>query len=196
MKRADFYKEYYRVTDRVFADKLCMTGEDVEKARQKGQGKISKLERRFFIYWQYGVFIACFVQLLFFKNILMLVLGLIISAVLVPITNFSIVKMELLYLICNRDSVYGGILHKIFTDDFENTREQLSRRIKKHCRGLIKYGFGRYRDVDGSVKIIFGSNKVIVVKGGKKHILKKKYSSEEELISDIVDTVCGTTEQG
>lgn len=194
MKRADFYKEYYRVTDRIFADKLCMTREDEEKARQKGQGKISKFERKFFICWQYGVFVAAFVQLLFFKNIFMLVSGLVLSVLFALITNFSIVKIEWLYLICNRDSVYGRILHKIFTEDFGD--DQLSRRFKKQCRGFIKYGFGRYRDVDGRVKIIFGSAKVTVVKGGKRHILNKKYSSEEELISDIVDTVRSMTEQG
>lgn len=194
MKRADFYKEYYRVTDRVFADKLCMTGEDVEKARQKGQVNTSKSERKFFIYGQYGVFVAAFVQLLFFKNIFMLVSGLVLSVLFALITNFSIIKIEWLYLICNRDSVYGGILHKIFTEDFGD--DQLSRRLKKQCRGFIKYGFGRYRDVDGRVKIVFGSTKVTVVKDGKKHILKKKYSSEEELISDIVDTVRSMTEQG
>lgn len=196
MKRADFYKEYYRVTDRVFADKLCMTREDDKKARQKGQVNTSKSERKFFVYWQYGVFVAAFVHLLFFKNIFMPVFGLILSVLLALITNFSIAKIEWLYLICNRDSVYGGILHKIFTEDFGDMCDQLSRRIKKHCRCLIKYGFGRYRDADGGLKIIFGSTKVTVVKDGKKHILKKKYSSEEELISDIVDTVCGTTEQG
>lgn len=194
MKRADFYKEYYRVTDRIFADKLCMTGEDDKKAWQKGQVNTSKSERKFFIYWQYGVFVAAFVQLLFFKNIFMLVSGLVLSVLSALITNFSIAKIEWLYLICNRDSVYGGILHKIFTEDFGD--DQLSRRLKKQCRGLFKYGFGRYRDVDGRVKIVFGSAKVTVVKDGKKHILKKKYSSEEELISDIVDTVCHITEQG
>lgn len=196
MKRADFYKEYYRVTDRIFADKLCMTGEDDKKARQKGQVNTSKSERKLFIYWQYGVFVAAFVQLLFFKNIFMLVSGLVLSVLFALITNFSIVKIEWLYLICNRDSVYGGILHKIFTEDFGDTMDQLSRRLKKQCGGFIKYGFGRYIDVDGRVKIIFGSTKVTVVKDGKKHILKKKYSSEEELISDIVDTVRSMTEQG
>ena len=196
MKRADFYKEYYRVTDRIFADKLCMTGEDSKKAWQKGQVNTSKSERKFFIYWQYGVFVAAFVQLLFFKNIFMLVSGLVLSVLFALITNFSIIKIEWLYLICNRDGVYGGILHKIFTEDFGDTWDQLSRRLKKQCRGFIKYGFGRYRDADVRVKIIFGSTKVTVVKGDKRHILNKKYSSEEELISDIVDTVRSMTEQG
>lgn len=89
MKRIDFYKEYYKITDRLFSDRIIRSAKDRDIAWAKGQHNTAKSERKVFIAVQYLSFLLSFLFLLT-RNWMYCVFCLGIFMLIYFITDFSV----------------------------------------------------------------------------------------------------------
>ena len=113
VKRKAFYREYYQITDRAYAGRRGWTADDREQTWRKGQLQISKGERKLFIALQYLILVGAALFLLLKKPGLGLV-GCLTSVLLSLLTDFSVLKVELLYRLFSREGPYSQLLHLAF----------------------------------------------------------------------------------
>ena len=199
MQRKEFYIEYYNRTDRAFSDKIIWDKKDREEAWRKGQYlMISKLGRKLFIVIQYLILLLCCV-LVYFDRDLWVVVPIAIVCFLLGLytTDFSILRIELLYFIYRRNSVYCTMLHDIFFGTYSEFVNQLTRLTKKQVNGyfLVNRGkfYGKFRAIckNRSKKIVLRIkiNRVIVVVESKKFVIKGALHTRESLISEIAGII-------
>ena len=133
MKRFAFYKEYYKITNRIYADRTIWTAKDREHAWRKDQINISKTERGIFIATQYCVLLATGISFATGNNRFGII-GCATFLLCSIISDFSIVKIEALYHIFSRNNPYSTLLYQVFSgkaDDFwclilPNTKKTVS----------------------------------------------------------------------
>ena len=197
MNRKEFYRKYYVRTDRCYMDKTFASQRDKEMAWRRGQYlKTSKFERKLFIIAQYILLALCIIfckadpfasAVCFFLSIL--------SA---TVTDFSIIKIELLYRIHRSSGVYCGAVSDIFWGEFDPSIEGL-RKLTKKCVGgyyLSNKGTfcGKYRGITRNksdvIWVIFTCSYVRVKINGKNTVISRKDISREELINTIASVIC------
>ena len=133
MKRLAFYKEYYKITNRIYADQYIWSSKDRQHARRKGQINISKTERGIFVAAQYFVLLAAGISFAIGYNRIGII-GCAMFLLYSMITDFSIIKIETLYHIFSRNNLYSALLYQAFSgkaDDFwclilPNTKKAVS----------------------------------------------------------------------
>lgn len=194
MKRKDFYIEYYNRTNRVFSDKMIWGKKEREEAWRKAQHLTSKFERKLFILFQYLVLLLCWIPICFDRKLWVVIpIALLLFLLQSFITDYSILKIEMLYFIYSKNSVYCSILHDLFTGSFAEFLNELTRLTKKEVTGFILISggkfYGKFRAVcrNKSKKIVlrFNPNSVIVTVNEKKFVIKGALHTKEHLILEI-----------
>ncbi len=194
MKRKNFYIEYYNRTNCVFSDKIIWGKKEREEARRKGQLFVSKLERKIFIVIQYLILLLCWIPICFDRK-LWVVIPIVFLLFLLQsfVTDYSILKIEILYFIYRKNNVYCSVLHDIFFGGYAEFINELTRLTKKEVTGYIFISggklYGNFRAVcrNKSQKIVlrFKVNSVIVIVNKKRFVIKDASHTKEHLISEI-----------
>lgn len=138
VKRLEFYKEYYRVTDKDFADFWILTGKDVRYARDKGWRRTSKTERKVMILLQYLALVAAIVCFLLGKANYGLI-GCLWFLLSIPVTDFSLLEMELLYRVFCRNTPYAILLHLAFFRKLDSFWQLVMPGAKKRSSGFVRW---------------------------------------------------------
>lgn len=198
MKRKDFYIEYYNRTDCAFSDKIIWGKKERKDAWRKGQHLISKLERKIFIILQYLILLLCWIPMCLEHELWIVIpialLWFLLSSL---ITDFSILKMEFLYLIYRKNSVYCSVLHDIFLGNYAEFLNQLTRYTKNEVRGYVFISGGKFygkfqavcKNKDKKITLRFKTKSVIAVIDKKKFAIQRAFLSKEQLIVEIADIV-------
>lgn len=194
MKRKDFYSDYYTRTNRLFSDKIIWTKEDRENAWRKGQLPISKSERKLFITTQYLTLLLCWIPVCFYNISWAIILIALLAFLLQScISDFSIIKIECLYLIYRKDNIFCFILHSIFLGNSTSFFNELKRATNKKISGYVLKGGGEFyakylavcRNKNDKIILVFQKNKIKVSINKKITVIKNKDLSQEQLLSDI-----------
>jgi hypothetical protein len=109
------------------------------------------------------------------------------------ITDFSILKIEILYLIYRQNSIYCSVLHDIFLGNYAEFFNQLTRYTKKEVTGYFLIGGGKFygkfravcRNRNKNISLKFQTNCVIVTINKKKIVIRGALPSKESLISEM-----------
>ena len=198
MTRKDFYAEYYTITNRIFCDKFVWSKQTFSKeAWQKGQISCSKLERKIFILLQYICLLICWIPMCFDCTLWIIVpFGILISFLCSLITDFSLIKIEVLYQIYNRKTVYCRLLYKAFLGDW-SFLDQLKRLTKRVALGFNKKSrykfYSQYcavcRNKNNSITIKFKIRSVEVKVNNESFIINKSFESEDDLILEVASVI-------
>ena len=198
MQRKDFYIEYYKRTNRFFSDKIIWGEKEREEAWRKRQGPTSKFERKIFIILQYLILLLCWIPMCFDRE-LWVVIPIAIFCFLLQsyITDFSILKIEFLYLTYRKNSIYCSVLHDIFLGSYAEFFDQLTRYTKKEVTGYVLISGGKFygkfravcRNKTKRIVLIFQANCTIVIINKKKFVVKDVLSSKEHLMSEIATII-------
>ena len=150
MKRWEFYRTYWRITDRVFADRTIWSAHDREQAWRRGQTRTSKLERKCGLALQYLALFGAVWLLVAGDGALGAVL-LLLHLLSAWITDFSVVKMELLYGIYRRKNLFSQLLYQNFLGKTDGLWCAVKPLAKNRVSGFVRVGRGklwvRYRVV-------------------------------------------------
>ena len=191
MKRKEFYKEYYNITDHRFCNRAIWFSKDREKAWRKGQSNTSKTERKIFIVCQY-LFLVLSVILLFFGRIPHGAISFILFLLMCLITDFSILKVEVLYHIFHRDTIYTTLLYQTFMgkmDFFFNSIKTNNGRISGFVRNnsnkLVAKYLVVYRKQQNKTEIIFKPTCIVVKTSVSQHRIDNPTLSEGELLEKV-----------
>lgn len=198
MKRSFFYREYYQRTDEFFADHIVWNNKDLEKAWQKGQARTSKMGRKLYLAFQYlfflGGLIWMCVDIQAWRSFLCVIL---VSIVISLITNFSILKIELLYHLYKRNTVYSNFLHQMFLGRTYSFFEDLRRATKQHVRGYnhkigiksIASFYGKFsglcKNNNHKILLTFTYKNVKIKVNGRTVVLNAPLLSQKSLIEEI-----------
>lgn len=194
MKRRDFYITYYDRTNRTFSDKTVWGKEERERAWRKGQYLTSKLERKIFIVVQYLVLLSCWIPMCFDCGAWVVVpIALLLFLLHSFITDFSIIKIELLYLIYRNNNIYCSLLYDIFLGNLTDFLQELKRSSKKKVTGFVFGGGGKFygkyyavcRNKHNNIALCFKRDRVIVTVNKKKHRIKDVLLTKGQLITEI-----------
>ena len=198
MKRRDFYIEYYNRTNRVFSDNIIWGKKEREAAWRKGQHLISKRERKIFIVLQYLILLFCWIPMCFNRELWFFIpIALLYFLLQSSITDFSILKIELLYSIFCKNSVYCSILHDIFIGSYTDFFNHLIRYTKNEVIAYVFVSggkfYGKFRAVckDKNKRIIlkFKKNCIIVTVNKNKIVIKDSIPSREHIITKIATII-------
>ena len=150
MKRFAFYKEYYQITNRIYADHTIWSTENREQAWRKGQINTSKRERVVFIVAQYCALLATGI-LFVAGNGRYGIIGCVVFLLSLLITDFSITKIELLYQLFTHNSLYASLLYKAFSGKIDGFWCLIQPKVKKKVSGFVRINrnkfIARYRVV-------------------------------------------------
>ena len=145
MKRRDFYIEYYNRTDRVFFNKFIWGEKEREEARRKGRLYTTKLERKIFIALQYVTLLLCWIPMCIERELWCVIpIGLLCFFLETLLTDFSIIKIEILYFIYRRSNVYCSVLYDIFLGRYTEMLYDLTRLTKKEVTGYVFISGGKF----------------------------------------------------
>jgi hypothetical protein len=197
MKRKDFYAEYYTVTNRIFADKTIWGTSEREQANRKGQIYISKLSRKVHIVIQYLLLLLNLIPI--FDNSAWVIIPVTFFLIILCsfVTDFSIIKIELLYSIYRKDNVYASILYDIFRGDFDGFLDDLKRETKKSVIGYVhksgKKFCGKYfavcRNKENEIFLTFKKDRVIIKINNKLTVINKEFADKSQLLSEIAAVI-------
>lgn len=176
MKRFAFYKEYYEITNRIYADRTVWTSKDRETAWRKGQIYTSKTERGVVIVAQYCILLATGIAFATGNNQYGII-GCAAFLLCSLITDFSIIKMEILYRTFSHNNPYSTLLYYAFSGKADvfwclvrpNTKKIVSGFVRTNRNKFVaKYRvvFRKKREI---VTIIITPFKVIIK--SKTHML-------------------------
>ena len=143
MKRFAFYKEYYQITNRIYADHTIWSAKDREHAWRKGQINTSKTERVVFIAAQYCALLATGI-LFVTGNGRHGIIGCVMFLLSSLITDFSITKIELLYQIFTHNSPYASLLYKTFSGKIDNFWCLIQPKVKKKVSGFVRINRNKF----------------------------------------------------
>lgn len=193
MKRKDFYIEYYRRTNRRYSDKIIWGEKESKEADRKGQYHTSKIGRVYHIIIQYAITIfLCLVPFCLDGSWFAIPFAVLLFWMQTLYTNFSIIKIEVLYSIYRKDNAYCSVLHDIFLDICPEFLNRLKQETKKKVTGYVLHRGGtlyakysaicRKRD---NILLTFKSNKVIISVDEKKFVIDDKTLAKEQLLTEI-----------
>ena len=197
MKRKDFYREYFKRTNEVFSDKYIWSQKEREKARKKRQIYISKLERKIFIAIQYLILLLCWVPMCFDSSLWVVIpIALFISALEFLVTDFSFIKIELLYSIYRKNDAYASMLYDIFIGNFAEFLEKLKSATKKKVTGYVFWSGGKFygkyfavcRSKNDKIVLMFKRNRVIVTVNENTTVIRAKLT-EQEILDEIATII-------
>lgn len=123
--------------------------------------------------------------------------GVLLSLLLSLMTDFSFIKIEILYLIYNTETVYCAILHKVFIGDWSSFLDPLKRLTKRTILGFYNKSCGKFwgkycavcRNKNNSITINFKLRCVEVKINNEVLIIKTPFDSEEHLILEIASVI-------
>ncbi|MBQ7378485.1 MAG: hypothetical protein IJW70_02250 [Clostridia bacterium] len=203
MTRKEFYIEYYRVTDRVFRNQKPWRRRDDQDPLLRPRGHLndsypSKSGRILLIIAQYLTLpLFCIPLCIDLRFALYIPVALLIVACCLGLTNFSIIKIELLYSVYRKNNVYCSLLHDIFLNTSTDFMETLRRSTKKAVTGYYFCGIskipGKYcgicRKSENKLLLTFRKNKVVIKVNEKKIVIHKEFATKEQLISEIAAVI-------
>ena len=198
MKRKDFYAEYYRITNAAFADKSVWNNESRERAWRKKQIYMSKRERRICVFLQYLILPLCLLPVFTGREALWLIPCVTLCSFLLALeSNFSIIKIEMLYSIYRKDDLYSSLLYDMFRNRLGDFREKLRLATKTVSGGYtLRRGggfFGKYcawcRDPKQNITFVLKRNKVSVNVNGAVTDITDKTLTREQLISRMAEII-------
>ena len=137
MKRLAFYKEYYEITNRIYADRTIWSAKGREYAWRKGQILTSKTERRILVAAQYFVLLVTGISFAAGNNRFGM-LGCILFFLCSFLTDFSIMKIEMLYHIFSRNDPYSNLLYQIFLGKADDFWRHIQCDTKKTVSGFVR----------------------------------------------------------
>lgn len=143
MKRFAFYKDYYLITNRIYADHTIWSAENREQAWRKGQINTSKRERVVFIAAQYCALLVAGI-LFVTGNGRHSIIGCVMYLLSSLITDFSITKMELLYQIFTYNSPYASLLYKTFSGKIDDFWCLIQPKVKKKVSGFVRINRNKF----------------------------------------------------
>ena len=143
MKRFAFYKEYYQITNQIYADHTIWSAEDREQAWRKGQINISKRGRVVFIAAQYCALLAAGI-LFMTGNGRHSIIGCVVFLLSSLITDYSITKIELLYQIFTYNSPYASLLYKTFSGKIDSFWGLIQPKVKKKVSGFVRINRNKF----------------------------------------------------
>ncbi len=194
MTRKEFYPEYYERTNSFFSNHIVWGKKEDEDAWKKHQGRISKLERKVFIAVQYLLILLCWVPVIIDISLWEVIpIILVLSAINSVLTDFSFIKIEILYRIYKKDNVYCAILYEIFRGDFEPFLKDLNKSTNKVTTGYFRETRGKIyekysafcHDKNKKIVLIFRMNKVVLKLDGKKYVINNKELTKDLLLKEI-----------
>jgi len=200
MKRKDFYKLYYAVTDKVYADHILWTEEDSEQAWRKGQIRTSKLGRKIFIFWQYAALLAAVIGLAAGAYAIGITLGALFLLGCV-LTNYSVIKIELLYAVYRRNDVFSSLLYMVFRGGLDAFGAEVKLRAGKRIGGFVpewkaglwaKYSVV-YRKQGAQATIWLYPNKMVVKTGKGKCAIADRALSMQALAEQVAQILTADT---
>ena len=143
MKRLAFYKKYYEITNRIYADHTIWSAKDREHTWRKGQIHTSKTERVVFITAQYCALLAA--GILFMTGTGRYgIIGCVMFLLSSLITDFSITKIELLYQIFTHNSPYASLLYKTFSGKIDDFWCLIQPNTKKTVSGFVRINRNKF----------------------------------------------------
>ena len=143
MKRLAFYKEYYEITNRIYADRTIWSAKGREYAWRKGQILTSKTERRILVAAQYFVLLATGISFAAGNNRFGM-LGCILFFLCSFLTDFSIMKIEMLYHIFSRNDPYSNLLYQIFLGKADDFWRHIQCDTKKTVSGFVRINRNKF----------------------------------------------------
>lgn len=199
MSRKDFYKLYYTITDRMFSDHVIWTNEDREQAWRKGQILMSKIERKISIVFQYLALLAAIIGFCageYAVGVATVVLFLLSSA----LSDFSVVKIEVLYAVYRRKNVFSALLYMVFQSGLDEFWSFVRPGVGKKVSGFVpewKYKLWAkysviYRKQREKALIWLYPNKIVVKTENGKHTITDQTLSMQELAEQIADILIST----
>ena len=138
-----FYKEYYKITNRIYADHIIWSAKDREHAWRKGQINTSKTERVVFITAQYCGLLAAGI-LFETGNSQYGIFGYVMFLLSLLITDFSITKIELLYQLFTHNSLYASLLYKAFSGKIDGFWCLIQPKVKKKVSGFVRINRNKF----------------------------------------------------
>ena len=199
MSRKDFYKLYYTITDRRFSDHVIWTNEDREQAWRKGQILMSKIERKISIVFQYLALLAAIIGFCvgeYTVGVATVVLFLLSSA----LTDFLVVKIEVIYAVYRRKNVFSALLYMVFRSGLDEFWSFVRPGVGKKVSGFVpewkcklwaKYSV-IYRKQRVKAVIWLYPNKIVVKTENGKHTITDQTLSMQELAEQIADILIST----
>ena len=199
MSRKNFYKLYYTITDRKFSDHVIWTNEDREQAWRKGQINLSKIERKISIGLQYVALLAAIISFWvgeYAVGVATGVLFLLNSA----LTDFSVVKIEVLYAVYRRKNAFSALLYMVFRSGLDEFWSFVKPRVGKKVSGFLpewkcklwaKYSV-IYRKQRVKSVIWLYPNKIVVKTESGKHNITDRTLSMQDLAEQIADILIST----
>ena len=142
MKRLDFYKTYCRVTDRAFSDRVIRSAGDREQAWRRGQTQVSKPERRVCLAGQY-LALGGAVWFLAAGEWAVAEVLLALYLLTVWLTDFSLIKMELLYRIYRRENLFSELLYQNFLGKTDGLWCAVKPLVQSRVSGFARIGWGK-----------------------------------------------------
>lgn len=192
MTRAFFYKKYYELTNKIYADRTIWFAKNREYERRKGRISTSKTERAVFIMAQYFVLIATGIISIVRHNGV-IVIGCIYSLLTSLITDFSILKIEILYHLFSLRNPYASLLQKDFLgtiDDFwcpikSNTKKTVSGFVRTNISKFVAKYDVVFRKKKAPVTIIIRPFRIVIKSADQTIVLKDPKATESQIATDI-----------
>lgn len=199
MKRRDFYVEYYQRTDRDFSDKYIWGHKQREEAWRKRQWRhVTKFDRKLIIIVQYLFPLLSWIPMCFDRSRWVVIpMACLVSLSLSFVSNFSFIKVEVLYFVYRKDNVYCAVLHDIFLGEITYFLNDLRRATKKVTTGYVhkssgilsdKY-FAICRNKNNNVLLTFRRNNVTVTVNKKVTVISDMTLTKGQLLDEIADVI-------
>lgn len=197
MKRSAFYKEYYESTNRIFADRTVWSAKDRETAWRKGQIYTTKTERWIVIVAQYCILLATGISFAT-GNSGYGIIGCAAFLLCSIISDFSILKIEMLYRIFSHNTPYSIMLYQAFSgkaDDFwrlvqPNTKKIVSGFVRTNRnKFVVKYRvvFRRKREI---ATVIITPFNVVLKSEIRKIVFDDPTKSLAQIATDLSEGIC------
>ena len=197
--RKEFYREYYRKTnrydERIWNEAAWIGG----KGSHKYVEKPNIPARKYHIVMKYVLTALCWIPFCVVRDYKTLMFGLFLLSVAVlhaQAAKFSIIRIELLYSVYRKNNVYCSLLHDIFlnTDiEFLETLRRLTKKVSSgyyyriHWSGSRLYAnyTGICRKPGNKISLAFRKNKVVVTVNDKKTVINGNFATKEQLVAEV-----------
>lgn len=199
MSRKEFYKLYYTITNRKFSDHVIWTNEDREQAWRKGQIMLSKIERKISIGLQYVALLATIISFWMGEYVIGVTTG-VLFLLGSALTDFSVVKIEVLYAVYRRKNAFSALLYMVFRSGLDEFWSFVKPRVGKKVSGFLpewkcklwaKYSV-IYRKQRVKSVIWLYPNKIVVKTKNGKHTITDRTLSMQELADQVAVILIST----
>lgn len=199
IKRRDFYKEYYEITDRRYADRRVRTAKDEEQAWRKGQiYNISKTERKFSIVVQYVFLLLGIVFFITDQCVQGCVFCFLFLGCSLIKTNFSIIMIEALFFTYRRNNPYAELLYQAFSRKIDGFWHLVLPQAKKKVSGFVcvnnnyfapKYSICFRKKREEDIFLVIKPSKIELKSKTYKVVFNDPTISLKELADEISDVL-------